>query len=84
MGSLMSVVLYLLMYVAAIDSRVPATVFRVARVLWPTSFMLMAVQSPGQAVFGMTVFAMAVLLNGVLYAVVAVVAWVVLRRVGAV
>ena len=83
-GALVSLVLYLLMYVAARDSHIPTIVFSVARVLWPSSFMLMAVQNSGQALFGLTVFAVAVLSNALLYAVVAVVAWLVLRRVGGV
>jgi hypothetical protein len=56
--------------------------FRVVMFLWPGSQMLMAVQSPGLTVFGVTVLALAVLSNGLLYAVVAVVGCLVLRRVG--
>ncbi len=83
-GSITSIVLYLIMSLAVKYPRTEGAsiVFRVATVLWPTSQMLMAVHSPGPAVFGATVLALAVLSNGLLYAVVAVVCCLALRRMG--
>jgi hypothetical protein len=83
-GSVTSIVLYLMMSLAVQHPRAGGAniVFRVATVLWPTAQMLMAVHSPGPTVFGVTVLALAVLSNGVLYAVVAVVCCLALKRMG--
>lgn len=83
-GSMISIILYLMMFLAVQHPRAGAlhTVFRVVMFLWPGSQMLMAVHSPGPTIFGVTVLALAVLSNGLLYAVVAVVGCLVLRRLG--
>ena len=77
-----SIALYLMMALAVQHPGVGGAniVFRVATVLWPTSQMLMAVNSPGPSVFGVTVLALAVLSNGLLYGVVAVVCSLALKR----
>ena len=83
-GSMTSIALYLMMSLAVQHPGAGGTniVFKVATVLWPTSQMLMAVNSPGPTVFGVTVLALAVLSNGLLYGVVAVVCCLALRRMG--
>ena len=83
-GSMTSIALYLMMSLAVRHPGAGGTniVFKVATVLWPTSQMLMAVNSPGPTVFGVTVLALAVLSNGLLYGVVAVVCCLALRRMG--
>lgn len=83
-GSMTSIALYLMMALAVQhpDAGGANIVFRVATVLWPTSQMLMAVNSPGPTVFGVTVLALAVLSNGLLYGVVAVICSLALKRMG--
>ena len=83
-GSMTSIALYLMMVLAVQQPGAGGAniVFRLATVLWPTSQMLMAVNSPGPTVFGMTVLALAVLSNGLLYGVVAVVSSLALKRMG--
>jgi hypothetical protein len=85
-GLTTSIILYLTMFLAVQHPRSAALhiVFRVVMFLWPGSQMLMAVHSPGPTIFGVTVLALAVLSNGLLYAVVALVGYLVLRRVGVV
>jgi hypothetical protein len=83
-GSLVSGVLFPLMYMAGLREIGHAgdLVVVLAMILWPTSPLLMAVQSPGITFFGMTVLAVAVLSNGLLYSLVAVAGWLLLRRLG--
>ena len=83
-GSIISIVLYLMMSLAVQYPRAEGAsiVFRAATVLWPTSQVLMAVHSPGPTIFGVTVLALAVLSNGLLYAIVAVVCCLALKRMG--
>ena len=83
-GSMTSIALYLMMALAVQHPGAGGAniVFRLATLLWPTSQMLMAVNSPGPTVFGVTVLALAVLSNGLLYGVVAVVCCLALRRMG--
>ena len=85
-GSLVSGVLFPLMYLAGLHviGRAGDLVVVLAVILWPTSPLLMAVQSPGITLFGITVLAVAALSNGLLYALVAVTGWLVLRRLGVV
>lgn len=84
MGSMIGITLYLMMFLAVQHPRIGALdiVFRVVMFLWPGSQMLMAVQSPGPTIFGVMVLALAVLSNGLLYAVVAVAGCLLLRRMG--
>ena len=81
-GALISVILYFLMSLVVLYPRSAAIdiVFRVAKVLWPTAPLLMAVQNPGATMFGMVVLAVGVLSNGVLYGILALAGWFVLRR----
>jgi hypothetical protein len=83
-GSMTSIALYLMMVLTVQHPGAGGAniVFRLATLLWPTSQMLMAVNSPGPTVFGVTVLALAVLSNGLLYGVVAVVCSLALKRMG--
>ena len=83
-GSMTSIALYLMMALAVQHPGAGGVniVFRVATVLWPTSQVLMAVNSPGPTIFGVTVLALAVLSNGLLYGVVAIVCSLALKRMG--
>ena len=83
-GSMISITLYVMMFLAVQHPRAGGLhiVFRVAMFLWPGSQMLMAVQNPGPTIFGVMVLALAVVSNGLLYAVLAIVGCLVLRRMG--
>jgi hypothetical protein len=81
-GSLISGVLFPLMYMAGrrVIGHAGDLVVVLAMILWPSSPLLMAVQGPDITLFGMTVLAVAVLSNGLLYSLVAVTGWWLLRR----
>jgi hypothetical protein len=81
-GLLVSVVLYPLMYIAALYPRaaVGDIVFPLATILWPTSRILMAAQSPGMTPFGITLLIVAVISNAAVYSLVALVSFFLLSR----
>ena len=83
-GSLMSMVLFPLMYTTALrpTGRSEELLLRVATILWPTSPILMAVQPTSSMGFRIATLAIAILSNGLLYGVVAVLVVTALGRLG--
>lgn len=81
-GCSMSLLLYTLVVTLPPQMRLGGVVDRAMVALWPTALGLMAVQSPAKTLFAVTVFAVAVLSNGVLYGLIAVGVWLAVRRLG--
>jgi hypothetical protein len=77
----MCAVVWPLTYAAALH---PATawterVVLIGMILWPTQPMLMAIQPPGSTIFSVAVTATAVIANGILYGLLAMLAFVLIH-----
>lgn len=83
-GSVVSTILFPVMYVTGLrpTGRLEELLLTVATILWPTSPVLMAVQPTSSTSFRVVTLGISVLSNGLLYGLVAVVAGIVLSRLG--
>ena len=84
LGSLMSMLLFPLMYMSALrpTGRSEEMLLTAASILWPTSPTLMGVQPTSSTLFRVGIFGIAILSNGLLYGVVAGIVAIVLGRLG--
>jgi hypothetical protein len=76
--------LFPLMYMIALrpTGRAEELLLTVATILWPTSPVLMAVQGTSSMSFRVAIFCIAVLSNGLLYGLVAVIVGIMLSKLG--
>lgn len=83
-GSLVSMLLFPLMYMTALrhTGRSEEILLAVATILWPTSPALMAVQPTSPTPFRLAILGIAIVSNGLLYGVVAGIVAIVLGRLG--
>ena len=84
LGCIVSVLLFPLMYWAARHPRsgYSGMLYTIGSIAWPGSVTLMAAQGPAITPLGILVFLLAVISNGLLYAMVLGLVGVALRRVG--